>query len=798
MKYQNFAVIFVIIVLPLSMVLSYYIQNQTDTLVLQTTYQTKLNDSTYDAIAAYQINSLNTQRVAGESIKSYVLASVNTFFTTLATNFGMSSASKHNLQNYVPAILFTTYDGYYIYSPTKMAQVAVNKENGTAVMTKEKEVVYAKSGSEYKIEGTTANTIANEEANKVPSGYTTDDPILTDKDDISETGVKVDYNYMVKPFIYYSEEYKKDGNYDIVASYTLDNYVTLYGSFDSDIKINGDNNNCSTTVDKKNFTKSGYLIDPDKINLEGTLLIKYLARFDGTLATDQSAATVENSNYQNAYNYNTITREDYKNFKNNVRYKAVNINNIEAYNYINYYNYGIKGTNYYTYEGRNYYTNMVAKNGEEPQALQTGDDMIADTLDIQEEIKKDAAYKYGILLNPGNYKEIKVTYNGIEIEDQEAKRYYIKAYFFSKWVQENLKNIQAETANQESLNFADMSAETKLAYVDFANDETQIFNIGSNNNPESEDSDFWQHKRNVIRNSIQYNLNASISTFNATYGKSAVVSYRMPVLTDNDWESILNNVCMVTFLQGLPCGNSKFNSYSVVKSNNNNTSVNIDSMYFVDSQKVNDGESTYHMYDCPELGKDGSKTYYADSSAEYKYDAKRILTRVKDASVSSYNNDNIVCLYDDSTNTYYEKKIEGGELQIGEEITDVTKYQLDGIDYNLTELSNGSEEVYLYDHKNLGCYTCIISKQYTPVVKFYKGDLRRTFTTNDGELIIEMQERAGQTSYINYATGEKYTGNVDENNMITGDELKQRQKAVYTYLAKIRNSLYKANDYINR
>ena len=40
--------------------------------------------------------------------------------------------------------------------------------------------------------------------------------------------------------------------------------------------------------------------------------------------------------------------------------------------------------------------------------------------------------------------------------------------------------------------------------------------------------------------------------------------------------------------------------------------------------------------------------------------------------------------------------------------------------------------------------------------------------------------------------------NVDENNMITGDELKQRQKAVYTYLAKIRNSLYKANDYINR
>ncbi len=788
MKYQNFAVIFVIIVLPLSMVLSYYIQNQTDTLVLQTTYQTKLNDSTYDAIAAYQINSLNTQRVAGESIKSYVLASVNTFFTTLATNFGMSSASKHNLQNYVPAILFTTYDGYYIYSPTKMAQVAINKENGTAVMTKEKDVVYAKSGSEYKIDGTTANTIANEKADKVPSGYTTDDPILTDKGDISETGVKVDYNYMVKPFIYYSEEYKKDGNYDIVASYTLDNYVTLYGSFNSDIKINGDTNNCSEKVDKKNFTKSGYLIDPDKINLDGTLLIKYLARLDGSLATDQSAATDGDSNYKDAYKYNISTEKAYENFKNNVRYKAVEINNIEAYNYINYYNYGITGTNVFEYGGRSYYTNMVPA-GKEPEALQTGDEMIDDTLNIQDEIKKDAAYKDGILLNPGNYKEIKVTYNGIEIEDQEAKRYYIKAYFFSKWVQENLKNIQAETANQESLNFADMSAETKLAYVDFSNDETQIFNIGSNNDPESEDSDFWQHKRNVIRNSIQYNLNASISTFNATYGKSAIVSYRMPVLTDNDWESILNNVCMVTFLQGLPCGNSKFNSYSVVKSNNNNTSVNIDSMYFVDSQEANDGKSAYHMYDCPELGEDGSKTYYAASSAEYKYDAKRILTRVD-------TNNSIICLYDDSTNTYYEKKTgDSGELQIGEEIADVTKYQLGSDKYDLTKLSNGSEEVYLYDHKNLGCYTCIISKQYTPVVKFYKGDLRRTFTTDDGDLIIEMQEATGKT-YINYATGEKYTGIVDE--MITIDELKQRQKAVYTYLAKIRNSLYKTNDYINR
>lgn len=69
MKYQNFAVIFVLILLPISIVLSNYIKTQSDTLALETNYQTKLADSTYDAIAAYQMNSLNTQSVTGESVK---------------------------------------------------------------------------------------------------------------------------------------------------------------------------------------------------------------------------------------------------------------------------------------------------------------------------------------------------------------------------------------------------------------------------------------------------------------------------------------------------------------------------------------------------------------------------------------------------------------------------------------------------------------------------------------------------------------------------------------------------------
>ena len=220
MKYQHFAIIFVIIILPISFVLSYYIKNQTDTLTLETQYQSKLNDSTYDAISAYQINSLNTQKVSGESVKSYVLASVNTFFTSLLTNLGMSSASRSTIQSYVPAILFTTYDGYYIYSPTKLSKVVNKSDDGTAVLTPEKEVVYEKNGN--------TETITEDEKNEISS----DNDYSNSKMTTNPNDAKQEYNYMLKPFIYYSARYSNTegaNKYDFVASYALDNYLTLYG-----------------------------------------------------------------------------------------------------------------------------------------------------------------------------------------------------------------------------------------------------------------------------------------------------------------------------------------------------------------------------------------------------------------------------------------------------------------------------------------------------------------------------------------------------------------------------------------
>ena len=55
MKTQHMAVIFIIIILPISLILSEYVQNQVETIKMQISYDTKLSNATYDAIRAFQL-----------------------------------------------------------------------------------------------------------------------------------------------------------------------------------------------------------------------------------------------------------------------------------------------------------------------------------------------------------------------------------------------------------------------------------------------------------------------------------------------------------------------------------------------------------------------------------------------------------------------------------------------------------------------------------------------------------------------------------------------------------------------
>ena len=61
MKLQHLAVIFVIIIVPISLVMASYIQNQIDAIVMQTDYDRTLISATYDAVKAFQLNTVNNK-----------------------------------------------------------------------------------------------------------------------------------------------------------------------------------------------------------------------------------------------------------------------------------------------------------------------------------------------------------------------------------------------------------------------------------------------------------------------------------------------------------------------------------------------------------------------------------------------------------------------------------------------------------------------------------------------------------------------------------------------------------------
>lgn len=196
MKIQTLAVIFVIIILPISMILTAYIQNQVQTINLQLSYDTKLNNATYDALKAFQLNTINsdTSDLANSKLRD-IEASVNTFFNSISNNFNITGYNEDTLKEYVPALVYTMYDGYYIYSPF------------TNTLDKNK-----------------TNEVINEDGT---ISKKSDAEILKDKEDATyKDGEKISG---LKPYVYYSCRYRKDKDNDFVITYSLDNYITIKG-----------------------------------------------------------------------------------------------------------------------------------------------------------------------------------------------------------------------------------------------------------------------------------------------------------------------------------------------------------------------------------------------------------------------------------------------------------------------------------------------------------------------------------------------------------------------------------------
>ena len=110
------------------MVMSEYIDNKINITKIESDYDSKLLNSTHDAIKAYQLNTVNNAfgEITTEQVKD-VESAAKTFYNSLTSNFNYSGYNSDVMRDYVPAIVFTMYDGYYIYSPFNNALTQVKE-----------------------------------------------------------------------------------------------------------------------------------------------------------------------------------------------------------------------------------------------------------------------------------------------------------------------------------------------------------------------------------------------------------------------------------------------------------------------------------------------------------------------------------------------------------------------------------------------------------------------------------------------------------------------------------------------
>ena len=217
MKIQHLAIIFIIIIVPISFAMSEYIQTQIDTIKLQTEYKEALNSATSAALKAFQINSINNKysNISDSKIRD-IEASINTFYNSLTTSMTQYVSSKSELSVFVPAIVFNLYDGYYIYSSYNNVYTAPNGDNTVEI------------------------------------------------DDTAKN-----YQDGLHPYIYYSCKYNINGK-EIIVNYTLDNAITVYGKFDGEYQTKSGylidpGKVTNINEEKKTLTYDGVKIGPETL-----------------------------------------------------------------------------------------------------------------------------------------------------------------------------------------------------------------------------------------------------------------------------------------------------------------------------------------------------------------------------------------------------------------------------------------------------------------------------------------------------------------------------------------------------
>ncbi len=542
MKLQNMTVIFIIIMIPIILVVSYYIGLQINTITMQKNYTVKLQTAAKDSIQALEINTVEWNSASSnlaDSKRRDVLASINTFITSLANNMGIGGAGKGRIQAYIPAIVYTMYDGYYIYSASLMKDQDTDKDGLT----------------QFNDDGT-----------------------------IKSNGKS--YQYILKPYSPYSARYASaNGSIDVTVNYTLDNYIRVYG-----------------TVNGEYQAKEGYLVvcDDDagvRVNKNGGSIsgITYRGATIKPEALTEQVYTDEGvKEYQYIYDqYDNKLYWDNKDGTNEGNYFSVDKNNNKVYlqTALPEGDAGFSITNRFRKISIPMYDNR-----EDEWTVQK----------VFQILNPRGGYKFYYENQSGAFVEFtnpgKTLGTVKQEEDYSAINYCVESYVFTQWVTKNLGNIKVgdmQISTGNSINSLENITSAEQQYYGQYNNvgsDQYIFRISDSNNPDPENDDAYaesvlaQHKKDIIINTIEKNLSQATAQ---AQGMNPNYEYRLPQLSYDEWEQALSNISIIAFMQGMPIGLKYYNNYAIATSTLNKEFVDPDELYFAGKD-----DQYYHQRQC--------------------------------------------------------------------------------------------------------------------------------------------------------------------------------------------------------
>lgn len=444
MKLQNMTVIFIIIMIPIILVVSYYIGLQINTITMQKDYTVKLQTAAKDSIQALEINTVEWNSASSnlaDSKRRDVLAAINTFTTSLANGMGIGGAGKGRIQTYIPAIVYTMYDGYYIYSASLMKDQDTDKDGLT----------------QFNADGTIKS---NEKS----------------------------YQYILKPYSPYSARYANE-NVDVTVNYTLDNYIRVYG-----------------TVNGEYQTKEGYLVvcDDDagvRVNKNGGSISGITYR-GATIKPEALTEQVYTDEGVKEYQY-IYDQYDNKLYWDGSKYFSVDKNNKKVYlqNALPEGDAGFSITNRFRKISIPMYDNR-----EDEWTVQKVFQILnpGGGYKFYYENQSGAFVEFTSVENIDGSDNKKLA--GVEVEkdkDFSAINYCVESYVFTKWVTKNLGSITVGDMKSPTVgqyNNVDNAKNKNIFAINPSN------NPDPENDVAYATSVLAQHKKDIIINTIEKNL----------------------------------------------------------------------------------------------------------------------------------------------------------------------------------------------------------------------------------------------------------------------------------------------------